>query len=510
MAGHSAIYGDRFSYVKGACSSTEKGAKALYYPISPPENEKYNAEHPAEYNLDQLPMRNEQCYWDTIKEILAATSKNAAAAITKRTGISRMPLAAASPAFLHPSFFPLDPFHLFYENIMAFLWDLWTKYSLPSESIHLSPGKAAQFGRLVVEAMATLPPCFCGPVRDPFLKRHSQYKIYEWMALLHWYVLPIGMELGFNSLVLENFAYVADVIEAAMTIKRQTNTELEGIFGWVKTFFKGFQKSYIGEKAENIYRFRLCIFQLIHVPQHIEWNGSIRLGSQATVERAIGEMGHKIHSKKAPFKNLANLIYERELLKALSLYYPELHAEPKKPNKTTIKEVQILNKERHPGQQFHSYLLEICKFLGVDFDPQLNLRRWAKLRLSSGDTLGSLLSGTLKPPTRSSRYFEAENHKDTQPTFGEALAFFEVVKYGVVVIYHLLVKQNQVLRRWRGVWSSDVKVIQVSSIKSLIGIWAYNDWVYALRKHPGLDWLTPAEHGEPETDGQDGEEEEND
>jgi len=44
MAGHSAVYGDHFSNVKGACSSTNKGAKAQYYPMSPPDTVdlKYN------------------------------------------------------------------------------------------------------------------------------------------------------------------------------------------------------------------------------------------------------------------------------------------------------------------------------------------------------------------------------------------------------------------------------------------------------------------------------------
>ncbi|EGO05110.1 hypothetical protein SERLA73DRAFT_39152, partial [Serpula lacrymans var. lacrymans S7.3] len=54
----------------------------------------------------------------------------------------------------------------------------------------------------------------------------------------------------------------------------------------------------------------LCIFQLIHVPVHIKWYVSLCLSSQATVERTIGEFGHKICSKKAPFANLANIIYE--------------------------------------------------------------------------------------------------------------------------------------------------------------------------------------------------------
>ena len=42
------------------------------------------------------------------------------------------------------------------------------------------------------------------------------------------------------------------------------------------------------------------------------------------VEQSTGEMGHKIHSKKAPFANLANIIFERELVKILLLYIPAL------------------------------------------------------------------------------------------------------------------------------------------------------------------------------------------
>jgi len=41
MAGHSAVCRDQFSKVQGACSSLQKGAKAQYYPMSPPDNEKW-------------------------------------------------------------------------------------------------------------------------------------------------------------------------------------------------------------------------------------------------------------------------------------------------------------------------------------------------------------------------------------------------------------------------------------------------------------------------------------
>jgi hypothetical protein len=116
MAGHSANYGDRFSMVKGARSSTKKGAKAQYYPISTSVASKYNPEHP-QYNLYELPLCQENDYWKTIVKLQNATSNARREALTKDIGISCMPLCAASLAFIHPSFFPLDQFHLFYENL---------------------------------------------------------------------------------------------------------------------------------------------------------------------------------------------------------------------------------------------------------------------------------------------------------------------------------------------------------------------------------------------------------
>src|SRR6202453_3978076 len=161
MAGHSAIYGDRFSMVRGARSSLKKGAKAQYYPISPPECSIYNPQCP-QYVFHNLPMCEESMYWETIAKLEAATSQASKAALTKDTSISHLPLCAASPAFIHPSFFPLDPFHLFYENCMASQWDLWVTLSAPADPIHISTDIAHKFGGLVSEAMSTLPAHFVG------------------------------------------------------------------------------------------------------------------------------------------------------------------------------------------------------------------------------------------------------------------------------------------------------------------------------------------------------------
>ena len=515
MAGHSAIYGDRFSMVKGAKTSKKKGAKTQYYPISSPAIAMVNHDRPS-YNFRNLPLREEDFYWKTIEKLQNAPNKTQRTSITKDTGISRMPLCAASPAFLHPSFFPLDPFHLFYENCMAFIWDLWVTLSAPADPIHINTEIARKFGEIVSKAMSTLPASFCGLVRDPFLKRQSQYKIYEWMALLHWYIIPLGIELGFPAAVLENFSHFVEAIEIAMTISPRSSKDLANLYILIQTFLEGFERLYVGNDPEKLSRCRLCIFQLIHVPIHIEWNGSIRIGSQATVERAIGEVGHKIRSKKAPFANLANIIYERELVKLLLLYYPSL--EPlSTPSKNTPvntytprKEIKILKKEHASSLVLHEYLSAISLWLNRNPSFKLNLRRWGKVGLPGGAVLRSRLSETNgHHPSRSARYFEAQKDGLAEPVFGEALAFFEVEEtHQLLVVYYAVGDCHQILRRWRGTWKKEVDVMPVSAIHSVIGIWSSENRVYILRKHPGLGLLSAEEAEKSDANEQEDEDDE--
>ena len=419
MAGHTAIFGDRFSLVQGAKSSLIKGAKSQYYPMNAPENDRYNPSRPSKYDLSKIPRRSQALYWTTIEQLGAAKTKKDRSDITKATGVSRLPLCAASVAFTHPTFFPLDPFHLFYENCMAFIWDTWTVLSKPGELVHLSSEKAQKLGRLIPLAMATLPPTFCGPIRDPYLKRQSQYKVYEWMALLHWYIIPIGTEIGMDSAILQNFSRFVAAVEFAMTVQPRTDTELQDLHNIIVTFLTDYERLYIGNDPEKILRARLCIFQLIHIPHHIQWNGSIWVGSQATVERSIGEMGHKIRSKKAPFANLANLIYERELIKILALYYPIVNgsgsaSEENAPDllKGSSKFIQEhrLPKKSVIGQDILDELHAVAGYL--TFNPLgkgTSVRRWGKFKLLNGCVLGSHLSAQKVQPARRSEWFEVRH-----------------------------------------------------------------------------------------------------
>jgi hypothetical protein len=321
MGGHSAIYGDRFTETQAAKSSGTRGAKAQYYPML--TQDIYNPTRP-QYSYSDLPMRQHKKYFETLNSIEKAPNENQRKVISRNTGIVRLPLCASSPAFFHPTFFPLDPFHLIYENSTAFLWDLMTIETMPHEITHLSAEKAGKLGTWITRAMSTLPPAFCGPIRNIHLKRQSQYKVYEWMGLLHFYFIPMFLELGINLIVLENFSHFVHAMEFAMTIKERTLEDLQELRALIVKFLTGFERLYIGNNPSLNSRARLCLFQLIHIPVHIQWNGSIRLGSQATVERSIGELGHRIRSKKSPFSALTNVIIRREKTKLLRLYYPSL------------------------------------------------------------------------------------------------------------------------------------------------------------------------------------------
>jgi hypothetical protein len=156
MAGHSAQRGDRFSLVQGAYPAKDKGAKAQYYPISPPQKEKYNPKCDI-VNVDFLPLRSQWHYWETIERLQCAATQKEQQKIVQETGISRLTICAASPAFHHLSFFPLDPFHLFYENCMVHIWDLWVIHSKIDEKIHMDKDMASLLGEEIEKAVKTLP-----------------------------------------------------------------------------------------------------------------------------------------------------------------------------------------------------------------------------------------------------------------------------------------------------------------------------------------------------------------
>ena len=463
-----------------------------------------------------MPIRDLESYWKIIQRLEDVKGKKTQHAnVVKETGISGLPICAASLAFSHPFFFPLDPFHLFYENCMPHFWDTWTKFSGELEIVHMNSEISSQLGAMVESAIATLPASMSGRIRDPAQKRQSSYKIYEWMALLHWYIVPIAWELGFNQEVVSNFAMFSNVVEFAMTNIPRSQDDLIKLSDKIVLFLKEFERLYVGNDLTNIVRCRLCIFQLIHIPFHISYNGSIRFGSQATCERAIGDIGHGIKSRKSPFVNIVSYKVDKQSVRLLHHLYPMLSSVSEaKVSKTSLFKPMPITKKQREDDKVKAQLEAIKNHLSGGKDQLPQIRRWGKCPLSNKVTLTSQLCELSKRiPSRTSRYFEAQIKSDMQPTyqstditeievektkpiFGEALAFYTVVETGLsLVVYHPLIERRKKFGRWYGKWSPLVYVLETSAIVSLIGIWAYKDHVHILRKHPGLALLTQDECG---------------
>jgi hypothetical protein len=198
------------------------------------------------------------------------------------------------------------------------------------------------------------------------------------MALLHWYILPISWELGFNPEVVKNFALFSNIVEYAMTTVPQSEKDLSDLYHKIVDFLKGFESLYVGDDPTKITRCRLCTFQLIHIPFHISYNGSIRFGSQATCERAIGDIGHGIRSKKSPFKNIASYKTDKQCARLLHLLYPtKFSASKAKVQRNVLfREFPISKKQRREDNNLKAQLEAILSYLGVGPDNTLEIKRW--------------------------------------------------------------------------------------------------------------------------------------
>ena len=84
------------------------------------------------------------------------------------------------------------------------------------------------------------------------------------------------------------------------------------------------------------------------------------------------------------------------------------------------------------------------------------------------------------------------------------MSFYEVVCNETdsilrLVVFRQLQQVEKELCTLRGVWSEngfgELGVFPISRIVDIVGIWESDksSWVYILRKHPGLDILTPEE-----------------
>src|SRR6202046_1734844 len=219
------------------------------------------------------------------------------------------------------------------------------------------------------------------------------------MELLHWHIVPIAWELQMDPEVIKNFAMFSNIVEYAMTTVPRTQADLIKLYQKIVSFLQEFERLYVGNDPLKISRCRLCVFQLIHIPHHIAYNGSIRFGSQATCERAIGDIGHGVRSKKSPFKNIVSYKIDKQSARLIHLSYSTLFpvSEAKVQRTSLFKVIPITQKQKREDNALKAHLQAIQSYPGVESDPIL--QRWGKCPLSGNITLTSQLFELSKKAT---------------------------------------------------------------------------------------------------------------
>jgi hypothetical protein len=87
--------------------------------------------------------------------------------------------------------------------------------------------------------------------------------------------------------------------------------------------------------------------------------------------------------------------------------------------------------------------------------------------------------------------------------YGEVIMFVEA-QFGdqciQMVVYKQLMEVSTKLCTLRGKWNSQspVEIAPIEAIVDIVGIWEseFSDWVYILRKHPGVELLHLEERGQ--------------
>ena len=200
--------------------------------------------------------------------------------------------------------------------------------------------------------------------------------------------------------------------------------------------------------------------------------------------------------------NLANIIYERQLIKALLLYYPELKPATSIPVIKTLFSKMPLTKIEKAKVESQRHLEAIMK--EEDINIKSSFQRWGKFKLPNGRVLNSSQIEARKDTvTRSHYWFEAKVAEEI--IFGQAIAFYEVSFEGRIwkcVVYNRLIDTVKRFDTLKGIWSTQLSVLSIEFINDLVGIWKLESspFVYILRKYPALDWLTSEERESVETE----------
>ena len=260
-----------------------------------------------------------------------------------------------------------------------------------------------QHGKAVADSLHYLPSSFDRPPRNIAEKLTSGYK--AWEFLLYLYGLGPGLLLGIlPSPYYTNYCKlvfgVRLVNQHRITRENVCNVQLA-----LASFAQEFEIIYCRRLPTRIHFVRPCLHSLVHLPQEVIRLGPPICSSQWTLERTIGNLGEEIKQHSNPFSNLSQRGIRRARTNALKAMIPDLIVDG--PSKDTLPRgakdlgdgfILLRAREGEPRPLRECEAEALCDFLPTaQRGVELSVRRWAKLRLPTGQNCNSAWKELQKP-----------------------------------------------------------------------------------------------------------------
>ena len=257
-------------------------------------------------------------------------------------------------------------------------------------------------GKSVADALYFLPSSFERPPRNIAEKLTSGYK--AWEFLLYLYGLGPGLLYGIlPDVYYSNYCKLV----YGMRLMNQHNISQDNVrdaYLALASFAQEFEEIYCQRLVTRIHFVRPCLHSLVHLPREVIRLGPPLCSSQWTLERTIGNLGEEIKQHSNPFANLSQRGIRRARVNALKAMIPGLDTErsdgeylPRGSKDLGNGFVLLRARESHPRPLRDCEADALCEYLGLSLDPGVLVRRWAKLRIPTGQNCYSAWKEKQKP-----------------------------------------------------------------------------------------------------------------
>lgn len=387
-----------------------------YFPVllKPKEYDVQGCAH-GDIDIRYLPKPSREQYLANLQHLVASPNQAQYRARRLATGISKPSIFSGldhSSTLGLPHSAGSDIMHLAALNIPDLLISLWraTMDCKGSDdkatwdwAVLRSTTAWKEHGEAVENTLHYLPGSFDRPPRNIAEKINSGYK--AWEFLLYLYGLGPGLLHDvLPSLYYSNYCKLV----CGIRLMNQHSISLENVHEAtlaLASFAQEFELIYYDRQPSRIHFVRPCIHSVAHLPREVIRLGPPVCSSQWTLERTIGNLGEEINQPSNPYANLSQRGIRRARVNTVKILFPDLAPDRKDVNslprgaKDLGDEFVLLRaREKVPGPLRDCEADAWRDFLpGSQMEDDIYVRRWAKLRIPTGQVCYSAWKETQRP-----------------------------------------------------------------------------------------------------------------